>query len=248
MKNSLRASLIILFGTLVACGGSAPSGPRVVYIERSAMDAVRLGEPSLAWETLDDALQYFERQDDLAGQWRVRLLRARYAFETGDQRVSDEINTLTEVSNLLGSDTAQYESAVLLGRVSGDVSYFETALAHATTPIRRAVALTYLGRIEEATEIINRSPPGRAGDIAFVTYRVAVHEQSASRFHEARAAYVRAGNPRGTADCLFQLARLSRIEGDRENAARFATRAIRTLTSAGYQHEADVVRNWLADT
>ncbi|MEM7364588.1 MAG: hypothetical protein AAF525_11225 [Pseudomonadota bacterium] len=231
---------------LVSCGGSGPTGPRVVYLERSAMDAVRLGDASLAWESMDEALRHFERQDDLAGQWRMRLLRTRYAFDTGDERIRQEIDALTEVSKQLGSDTARYENAILVGRVSGDVMHFETALQHATTPIQRAVALTYLNRYEDAAEIINRSPPGQAGDIAFVTYHVAVHEQSASRFREARAAYVQAGNPRGTADCLFQLARLARADGEDETAASFANRAIRALSSAGFDREANVVRAWLS--
>ena len=236
--------LLLLALLALASGCAAPpaeTGPATLQqAERleHAVTAERLREsPSRAVSDLQRALALYSLADHQAGQIRchLALARIRYLQNQPDEAV---VHLLAAEQAMQGLDEATlfYQLHLLKGRLADSAWDYEQALRHASQPIERAVALTYLGRIDEAHAAIRRHidpQTAQPDDYGFVLYAAAKHTFNADTAQQALAFYKQADNPVGIADSLYLLARIHLAARDSLNARTYLQRALVVCRALG---------------
>ena len=231
-----RVLLLLAFMAL-ACGCASPpteTGPasleQAQRLERG-VTAERLRQsPSAAIQDLQRALALYSLADDQAGQARCHLALARIRFL--QNQPAEAIGHVAAAEQALqGMDDAAlfYQLSLLKGRLADSADEYEQALRYATQPIERAVALTYLGRIDEAHGAIRTHSDDEteyADDYGFVLYAVAKQSFDATTARQALAFYKKADNPVGITDSLYLLARIHLAAQDVLNARVYLQRAL----------------------
>lgn len=248
--RSRRWTAIVLVACMGACSSAPPPIPALMSgvnpMERNAINALDLNLAQQASEGLDAALRRYESLDDLAGQWRIHLIKARIARARGDVTTAEqEADRLESLARLLNSREADYETLVLLGEIRSESRYFESALSIAGSKVQRAVALTYLDRVDEAIALVDDTGVDHPDDRAFVLFRYALKTGSTQDLERALAAYRRAKDSRGVADTLVHLSRLAAHRGDLAQARMYGLRAVSVLESVGDGSRASAVKRWL---
>lgn len=202
---------IFLLVLLAGCVSSAVTeGPETLLeagrLERSVTSLRVRAAPSQAVADLERALRLYALSDDEDGQLRCHLKLARMGFALGEQAMAVEhLDASLLISDRLGLPAHLYQA-----RIRKAPDGFHLALGFARTPIERAVALTYLGRVEEARALVRAhldEVEGEADDLAFVLYTYAKQAADVASAEQALALYKAAENPVGTADALYLLAR-----------------------------------------
>lgn len=250
--RSRRLAAIALVAFVGACSSAPTPIPDVMTgvdpMEQDAINALDLNLAQQAAESLDAALKRYESLDNLAGQWRIHLIKAKIARGKGDLAATEqEVARLEFLARLLHSTEADYETLILLGEVRKEPRYFESALSIAPSPVERAVALTYLDRVDEAIELVNDTGIDHPNDRAFVLFRYALESGRSADLERALAAYKQAKDSRGVADTLVHLARSAAERGDLAQARMYGDRAIVALESVGDSDRAGAVKQWLEE-
>jgi len=215
-------------------------------LEQDALNALDLNLDQQAAKGLEAALQHYQSLDDLAGQWRIHLIRTKLAKAKGDLPGADrEVERLREFARQIGSSEVLFETYILLAQIKGDERYYSSALAISPTPLKRAVVLTYLDRVEEAIKLVD--PVGKAypDDRAFVLFRYALRSGREEDMQRALEAYRIAEDSRGVADSLVHLSRLAAKGNQAEQARVYGNRAVTVLTSIGEIERAYAIQDWL---
>lgn len=248
MKRCLKATVsALLCAGLSGCMGSAPpAGPRVDTMEQNAIMALRDSHETRANADLDAALTNYQSLDNLTGEWRIHYIRAKLDLAEGKVKAAKkEADALAGLAATIGTDGVEYRTNLVLGRARSDKQDFRNALRYASTPLEKAVVQTYLGNTARAMRLIDPKKDGHPADRAFVYYRRASDTQSMQLFRKSLVYYRLADDPRGVADSLVRLARISAARRQPAAAANYAARAIRVLEASGDTHRAAAVRRWL---
>ena len=241
--------MLLLTVLLSACSTSqAPPPAPVDPLEQTAINALQLGFAGEADSALTGALVRYQMLDDLNGQWRIRHMIATRAL-LNDQagRALDQAEAMAALAELIDDNPVYYETRLLQGRLTGDVSHFRSALSLAADDIQRAVCHAYLGNTKEAFALVEGQTGGNAPDLAFVFYQHASATRDAQMFLLALEHYKRAADARGMADTLVHLAHLADDAGDGTAAGRYADRAITILTASRDEKRAAAVTRWRAE-
>ena len=239
-------ALVVALALAGGCAGlrsepPAPTDP----LEQNAVNALMLGLFSEADEALRAALNRYAMHDDLEGQWRVRHMMANLALKRSDAgEAATQSRAMSYLAEQLDSNAIRYESLLLKGRLSGRDRPFREALRLATSDLQRAVCYTYLGETARAASIVANDATGNPSDLAFVFYRHAKTSGDGTYYVAALEQYRRAGDSRGMADTLVNMARLADTAGDNDAARRFSDRAISILSAINDGTRANAVRAW----
>ena len=246
--KAIARAAAILMALAIAAGCAGPGGDAPTPLdplEQNAVNALSLGLLGEADDALHAALNRYTMRDDLEGQWRIRHMMANLALSRDDVAgAREQSEATTSLSGQLESSAIRYESLLLEGRVSGRDRPFREALRLATSDLQRAVCYTYLGETERAAAILGADANGSPSDLAFVYYRHAKASSDSSYYLDALEQYRRAGDSRGMADTLVNMARLAERAGDRDAARRFSDRAIAILSAINDGTRANAVRTW----
>ena len=186
--------------------------------------------PAAAIQDLQRALTLYSLADHQAGQARCHLALARIRFlQNQPVETIDHVAAAEQAMQGLDDATLLYQLHLLKGRLADSADEYEQALRYATQPIERAVALTYLGRIDEAFGVIGTHTDDEteyADDYGFVLYAVAKQSFDAATARQALAFYKQADNPVGITDSLYLLARIHLAAQDVLNARVYLQRAL----------------------
>jgi hypothetical protein len=248
MKRCLKRRAVSLPALLLlgACS-SAPTEPKVEIdpLEQTALNAVAIGSAE-APAALDAALARYRSLDHVDGRWRILLLKTKVALASGDMDVAlAHAETLEALSELIGSPDVMYQTHLVLGRVRQDASEYGDAMRYASSPIEQALVHAYMGDTAQALSLIDPEAADNPGDRAFIYYKHGISTGSAEHFAKAHTYYRLAEDPRGIADSLVRLARIS-ADTNRDSSARsFAERAIKVLAASGDNERAEAIRRWL---
>ena len=241
----------LLLVTLVFLAGCASSGGEIQKIvidplEQNAIYAVQLANKEEAAEALQLALEQYQRNDDVYGQWRVHYLSAKYALAHEDSpAVTDHVTAMKRLASQLDNRYVQYRTHLLAGILNNDQGQFSKALTFANSNLQKAVALTYLGQSRQAIDLLDNADQDHPADRAFVHYRYAQQGNSSTPYEQALGYYQAAKDPRGVADSLVSLARLASAQGQTTTAQQYAERAVNVLRSSGNETKAIAISNWL---
>lgn len=241
-----RASSLAAILLLGACS-SAPPEPEIEVdpLEQTALNAVAIRSAE-APAALDAALARYRSLDQVDGRWRILLLKTKVALASGDMDAAREhAEVLAGLSELIGSQEVMYQTHLILGRIHQDTGEFNTAMRYANAPLQQAIVHAYMGDTERALSLLDPSAADNPGDRAFIYYQHGLKTGAAEHFGKAHSYYRLAEDPRGIADALVRLARIS-AETNRDSSARsFAERAIKVLEASGDNERANAVRRWL---
>lgn len=197
-------------------------------------------------QSLQLARAHFQRLDDPAGQWRIANLSAQHALAQHDaEALASHTAEMQQLGKRLPTATVAYANAIMQGHVEPWGTAYQRALALATNDLERAVALTYLGRSDEAMALMEAGLVDKPDSRAFVYYRFAVSAQSSVAYEQALAYYQQVQDARGIADVLVRLAKLAVVNNQFTAAKAYAERAVSALSAAGDTDRAGQVDAWL---
>jgi tetratricopeptide (TPR) repeat protein len=235
-SHPIRVLLLLAYLALGSGCASPPAetGPATLQqAERleQGVTAERLRRsPAPAIQDLQHALALYSLADDQAGQARCHLALARVRFlQNQPAEAIGHVAAAEQAMQGLDDAALLYQLHLLKGRLADSADDYEQALRYATQPIERAVALTYLGRIDEAHGAIRTHIDDEteyADDVGFVLYAVAKQSFDAATARQALAFYKQADNPVGIADSLYLLARIHLAADDVLNARVYLQRAL----------------------
>jgi Tfp pilus assembly protein PilF len=232
-------TLVLALGACAAGGPKYPPGAagRAEWLEDEVSGQVVRESPETALVELDEALRLYSLLDDQAGQVRMHLRRARLLMASGQPEAArPHLHAAREVANRLGDQGMGYEAQLLLARLDDDPVGYEAALSLAATPLQRAVALTYLGQVDQAHEALRRAPDAtaeQADDYGFVLYRYARAHADPVTAEEALVRFKQAENFVGIADTLCLLGQIQRAAGEEMLAQGYFARALTVSRALG---------------
>lgn len=227
--------LLALVLALGACAGAGPKYPpgaagRAEWLENEVTGQVVRESPASALAELDEALRLYSLLDDQSGQVRMHLRLGRLLMAWGQPEAArPHLQAAQQVAARLADPGMRYEAQLLLARLDDDPLGYEAALELADTPLRQAVALTYLGRVDEAYAALRGTPdePGeQADDYGFVLYRYARAHADRAAAEWALDLFRQAENFAGIADSLCLLGQLHRVAGEDALARSYFERAL----------------------
>ncbi len=245
ITGTLLAAAIL---TLAACASEPPTEARPLnYLEKDAVNALSLNLDKAARMSLSRALDQYEADDDLEGQWRIRYRLALLDIREGrSDDLRSGLEALQEIARQIDSAAVSFRTLLLAGQASGDEHYYRQASAVARDPVEKAVVLTYLGRTGEAVELLRGAKQIAPSDRAFIYYQHGLATGEPSWFRYALDAYRQAGDSRGTADSLMRLALSEKESGHPEQAVILARRAARTLAASGDGIRVGIINAWIS--
>lgn len=205
--------------------------------------------PQRAASDLQQALHLYSLVDDQEGQVRCHIKLARLYLGLGQtEDASRHVQRAEAIATGLGAPEYLYQSHLLDARLSGDPVAYERALAQATSPIEKAVALAYLSRIDEAYKLIKpelENADAHPDDYAFVLYEYAKQYRDASTAQTALALFKKADYHQAIANTLYLLAVIYRDTGQRALARLYYQRALTVSLSLGDQAKARTIESQL---
>jgi tetratricopeptide (TPR) repeat protein len=234
--------VLVLALTLGACASGGPKYPptaagRAEWLEDEITGQVMRETPETALAELGEALRLYSLLDDQGGQARTQLRLARLLMAWGEQgEARPHLEAAQRIAERLGDRGLRYESRLLLARLDDDPAGYEAALALADTPLRRAVALTYLGRVDAAYAALRKGSdgtPDAADDTGFVLYRYARAHGDRAVAERALALFKQAENFAGIADTLCLLGQLHQAAGEDRLARGYFQRALTVSRALG---------------
>ena len=249
MKKCLKIlNLALLLGPL-ACSSSTPVKPAtsISTEEQDAIYAIQLQMSEEATYALETALKKYQSLDDLAGQWRIRYLKAAFAFAAEDlSEAAAQADVLEEIAEQLNSPTIKFKTYLVLARSRDDRQHYYDALKVASSAIEKAVVHAYLGETRLAVELLEGVDSNSPGDRGFVYYQHAMATGSPTYFQLSLSAYKSAQDSRGVADSLVSLARIEVGKDRIYQAKTYARRAVRVLEAAGDDEKAKKIDTWIS--
>ncbi len=242
---------------LLASCASQPPDERPITIQTAARleaslsaERVRLA-PEQAASDLERALLLYSLADDQGGQVRCHLRLTRLYYLLGEWTLAqDHLKQGAEAAARLGDAHALYESALLRGRLNGTKQDYETALSHALRPIEKAVALTYLGRTEEAYALIRGrldQADADPDDYAFVLQAHARASGDLTLAQRALDLFKQADNAAGIAGTLELMGHIATGAGRHDRARGFYERANVVNRARGDQDALSRIERELAE-
>jgi tetratricopeptide (TPR) repeat protein len=251
----LVGSVGLLVAVMQGCSTKAPVMAQPHPLEQHAnnmLQAYAVSPSTVAsheqlHHSLQQAMMHFKRLDDPAGQWRIAYSSAQHALAQHDpQTLAAHTAVMQRLGRRLSPATVAYTNAIMQGQVDPQGPYYQRALATAANDLERAVALTYLGRHDEALTLMDAQLTDHADSRAFVYYRYAMSAQSATAYQQALAYYQQVQDARGIADVLVRLAQLAAVNDQIADARAYAERAVSVLNASGDAVRAEQVDAWLA--
>jgi len=236
LTRRMRVALIgVLVANIVACGApiSKPDPPTLSTARKleSRTDAQAVNEsPQRAVTDLKQALHLYSLIDDREGQVRcnLKLVRLYIGLEQTDN-ARQYLQRAKKIAESLREPDYLYDSYLLEARLSGQKADFEKALGWSTTPIQRAVVLTYLSRVDEAYRLIEPKmdqAEDAPDDFAFVLYEYARKSQHAGAAQTALGLFKKIDRYRGICNALHLLAQIYKANGQLKLAQRYYERAL----------------------
>jgi tetratricopeptide (TPR) repeat protein len=234
----LIAALVTASGCASRPSASGPASLQEAQRLETDVSADRLRQsPTRAVADLLHALELYALADDLDGQARCQLRLARIRFmQNRREEAAGHLAEAAWAANLLADTGYLYQTHLIRGRLQDSAREYERALSHAGRPIEKAVALTYLGRIDEAHAVIrgaiDTNTP-QPDDYGFVLYAAAKRSRDLPTAQQALDFYKLADNPVGIADSLYLLARIHMAAQGRETARAYLQRALVVCRALG---------------
>ena len=147
MKKCLKIlNLALLLGPL-ACSSSTPVKPAtsISTEEQDAIYAIQLQMSEEATYALETALKKYQSLDDLAGQWRIRYLKAALAFAAEDlSEAAAQADVLEEIAEQLNSPTIKFKTYLVLARSRDDRQHYYDALKVASSAIEKEIGRAHV--------------------------------------------------------------------------------------------------------
>ncbi len=249
MKKCLQILNLTLLLGLTACSSSTPVEPAtsVSVEEQDAIYALQLQMPDEAAYALDTALKKYQAVDDLAGQWRIRYVKASLAFAKEDLgEAAAQADVLEEIAGQLNSREIKFNTSLVLARSRNDNQYYYDALNFASSAIEKAVVQAYLGDTSLAVKMLEGIGSNSPADRGFIYYQHALATGSTAFFQLSLDAYKLAEDSRGVADSLVSLARIESENNRVHQAKTYARRAVRVLEAAGDNEKAEKINTWIS--
>lgn len=242
---------------LLASCASQPPDERPITIQTAerleaslSAERVRLA-PEQAATDLERALLLYSLADDQGGQVRCHLRLTRLYYILGEWTLAqNHLKQGAEAAARLGDARALYESALLQGRLNGRKQDYETALSHALRPIEKAVALTYLGRTEEAYALIRGRLDQADADPDDYAFVLQAHARAVGDLRLAQRAldlFKQADNAPGIAGTLELMGHIATGAGRHDLARGFYERALVVNRARGDQDAVNRIERELAE-
>lgn len=240
-------AILAALGLLVSCASKPVEGPSLmqeaITLEQRSIRAAQSQDFTLADNLATESLDLYTVLDNRDGQMRLLTLRTRLAVQGG---LDDRAGRFLERARALLRETdldSAYELALLAGHISENrKAEYEKALALTEDPLRQAVAMTYLGRFDEARALVEKIKPDtrrELDDLGLVLYEYAQSANVRADAEMALALYKTAENILGISDSLYLLGKLARRDKDDVAAADYFGRAVAVNQRLG---DADRIR------
>ncbi len=186
--------------------------------------------PQRAVADLQQALHLYSLIDDREGQVRcyLKLARIYIGLEQSD-KAQQQILRAKAIAESLRVPEYLYDSYLLEARLTGQKKGFEKALAWATSPIQRAVVLTYLSRVDEAYKLIRPKidqAEDASDDFAYVLYEYARKRRQVGAAERALGLFKKIDHHRGICNALHLLAQIYKANGQMELSKQYYQRAL----------------------
>ena len=250
-------SYVLLLGVCCGACGVLPEeqGPpslRAAEDLEGALSSARVQQsPEQALIDLERALRLYSLVDDRAGQVRIHVKLARLYYRLGQrEKAILHLDRALDVSSRLGDARQLYDVYLLDGRLRDRRESYERALEFANGPIQKAVALSYLGRTQEAYRLVqghSRQAKEAPDDAAFVVYEHARSSGDPAVAEQALALYKHADNHGGIADALYLTGQLHRRNGDLGQYRDYLERALTVSRALGDETRTRAIKAELAD-
>jgi len=197
---------------------------------------------------LHAALAYFEKVDDLEGQWQANYTLANWYM--GQQRPTEAQSSAKAAMSLatrLQRADYIYASAIQNGQLNANPGHYAAALNHASGPAQTLIAQILLQDFSAANSLLMaQKVTGSANDLGFIYYHVGKHNKDPDQLMVAREHYQRADNVYGVIDSLFLAAQLTYPERPQQ-AIDYAQRALRAAAHIDNQRRKASISQWIAD-
>jgi len=237
MGGLLRFVVVVMaVSGLLACASSPPPDTRPWSVQTAERLERTLGPdrvalaPRQAVEDLERALQLYSLADDQEGQARCHIKLARLYLRSDDEaQAGSHLANARRIAGRLGRRPLQFESALLTGRLSNRREDFEQALGYAGSPIEQAVALTYLGRLEQAYQLVRphlATADTAPDDFAFVLHRYAVSSRDMATARQSLELYKQTDNHLGAASALYLMGQIATENRNPGQARGYLERAL----------------------
>ena len=252
-KNNIILSLLILATLFVlsACSGKevneapAPIETKATRLEKRSQEETRKYDYPAATKAAHNALLLYALLDDREGQLRSHINLTRlYLLQEQRDKADKHLAKARSLAKEMDDQSQMYHIHLLSGKMNNDQDEFHKALVIGDTPLKKAVAETYLQNYDQAYALIENEEPESSteeDDMAFVMLqyaRFADHEEAGEKALEI---FKKNENTVGISDSLYVLASIAKKQGDNKKAEHYLRRALEVNLAMGNKRRIEVI-------